>query len=252
MMKLKDKYGKDTKIISFFHPNCDAGAGGEKVLWSAVAAVQNSKELEGKVEVFIYSGSQMNPEDILSEKVLKRFGISITMDHLHFETIDKDLHDSLDPKNYPSLTMVWQALAIIKVCFKSVSQSPCDVFIDTMGVGFSYPLLKWVFGMKIYSYTHYPFISRDMIQTVATGKSQYNNQNMDDSVKKQVKLAYYWSIYYFYKFCGRSADVVAANSSWTREHMDELWNKGNKIETIYPPCDTSEFINRISLDPRMR
>jgi hypothetical protein len=27
------------KIISFFHPNCDAGAGGEKVLWSAVAAV---------------------------------------------------------------------------------------------------------------------------------------------------------------------------------------------------------------------
>ena len=28
-----------TKILGFFHPNCDAGAGGEKVLWSAVAAV---------------------------------------------------------------------------------------------------------------------------------------------------------------------------------------------------------------------
>jgi hypothetical protein len=28
-----------TKIIGFFHPNCDAGAGGEKVLWQAVSAI---------------------------------------------------------------------------------------------------------------------------------------------------------------------------------------------------------------------
>lgn len=26
----------NVKILGFFHPNCDAGAGGEKVLWSAV------------------------------------------------------------------------------------------------------------------------------------------------------------------------------------------------------------------------
>ena len=28
-----------TKIIGFFHPSCDAGAGGEKVLWQAVSAI---------------------------------------------------------------------------------------------------------------------------------------------------------------------------------------------------------------------
>jgi len=39
--KLRDfKFDNDcSRIIGFFHPNCDAGAGGEKVLWSAVAAI---------------------------------------------------------------------------------------------------------------------------------------------------------------------------------------------------------------------
>jgi hypothetical protein len=68
----------------------------------------------------------------------------------------------------------------------------------------------------------------------------------------QIKLVYYWSIYWFYKFCGIFADEVAANSSWTRKHMDELWNKGEAIQTIYPPCDTSDFISRIKLDSKVR
>jgi hypothetical protein len=67
--------------------------------------------------------------------------------------------------------MVWQALAYMKVCYKVVSMCPCDVFVDTMGVGFAYPLLKVLFGVKIYSYTHYPFISRDMVKTVEDNKT---------------------------------------------------------------------------------
>ena len=68
-----------------------------------------------------------------------------------------------------------------------------------------------------------------------------------------MKLVYYWFIYYFYKFCGKYADEVAANSSWTRGHMDELWNKGDNIKTIYPPCDTSDFIQKISIEnPTLR
>jgi len=183
---------------------------------------------------------------------LKRFGIDIKPHNIEFITIDKELNNSLDPKNYPSFTMIWQALAFMKVCVLSVSMSPCDIFVDTMGVGFSYPLIKLLFGTKVYSYTHYPFISRDMLATVQSGKAQYNNKNADNLVKKNIKLAYYWVIYWFYKFCGMFADEVAANSSWTREHMDELWDKQDKIQTIYPPCDTSDFINRISLDPKKR
>ena len=40
LRETKNKFSKKLRVIGFFHPNCDAGAGGEKVLWSAVQALQ--------------------------------------------------------------------------------------------------------------------------------------------------------------------------------------------------------------------
>ena len=95
-----------TKVIGFFHPNCDAGAGGEKVLWSAVAAVQRDRALSKNL-IHIYSGSTLTPAQILNEKVLIRFGIKISPENLEFIQIDKESHTSLDPEQYPSFTMIW-------------------------------------------------------------------------------------------------------------------------------------------------
>lgn len=67
-------------------------------------------------------------------------------------------------------------------------------------------------------------------------------------MQRKIKLVYYRILIYFYQFCGYFADQVAANSSWTRGHMDDLWNKGADILTLYPPCDTSEFIRKIKMD----
>mmetsp|Transcript_22444 Transcript_22444/g.34720 ORF Transcript_22444/g.34720 Transcript_22444/m.34720 type:complete len:129 (+) Transcript_22444:548-934(+) len=115
-----------------------------------------------------------------------------------------------------------------------------------MGVGFGYPFVKVLFGPKIYSYTHYPIVSNDMLKVVETGAAQFNNKGniAKNPVMRQVKMVYYRILILFYKVCGMAADQVAANSSWTRGHMDALW--GGKIQTIYPPCDTSEFEQRIS------
>mmetsp|Transcript_18405 Transcript_18405/g.31476 ORF Transcript_18405/g.31476 Transcript_18405/m.31476 type:complete len:99 (+) Transcript_18405:741-1037(+) len=44
------------------------------------------------------------------------------------------------------------------------------------------------------------------------------------------------------------ADQVAANSSWTRGHVDNLWKKTTGVETVYPPCDTSQYIEKITID----
>lgn len=66
--------------------------------------------------------------------------------------------DSLKPENYPSWTMLWQALASIKVCFEALQIVPCDIFIDTMGVGYAYPFVKVFFGPKVVAYTHYPLV----------------------------------------------------------------------------------------------
>lgn len=77
--------------------------------------------------------------------------------------------ESLKPEHYPSLTIVWQAVASIRVCFEALQAAPCDVFVDTMGVGFAYPFVKIFFGPKVVAYTHYPIMSYDMLKVVTTG-----------------------------------------------------------------------------------
>ena len=66
--------------------------------------------------------------------------------------------------NYPSWTLLWQMIAYQKVCAEALSKMPCDVFVDTIGVGFAYPLVQVLFGCKVVSYTHYPTISSDMLK----------------------------------------------------------------------------------------
>ncbi len=66
LREAKKKFFANTKIIGFFHPNCDAGAGGEKVLWSAVQALQLKQESGSeRVQILIYSASQMDEAAIL-------------------------------------------------------------------------------------------------------------------------------------------------------------------------------------------
>lgn len=67
---------------------------------------------------------------------------------------------------------------------------PCDIFVDTMGVGFGYPFIKILFGAKIYSYTHYPIVSNDMLKTVSSGTVQFNNK------ASSPMMIYIKSVYY--------------------------------------------------------
>jgi alpha-1,2-mannosyltransferase len=162
----------------------------------------------------------MDTNELIQSKVIDRFGIDVDKDNVDFVHLDPASAKSLEPSNYPVMTVVWQAIAFIKVSIHAVGLQPCDIFIDTMGVGFGYPFVKILFGAKIYSYTHYPTMSTDMLNDVRSEKAQFNNKNTH---LKQVKLAYYNILILFYKWCGLYADQVAANSSWTRGHMDSLW-----------------------------
>lgn len=56
-------------MVGFFHPNCDHGAGGEKVLWTAVKALQDYKDPKVNIHIFVYSASSMPHKKILEEKV---------------------------------------------------------------------------------------------------------------------------------------------------------------------------------------
>ena len=67
-----------------------------------------------------------------------------------------------------SFTLFWQMIGYWKVMFEALNRFPAEVIVDTMGVGFSYPLIKLIFGLKIVSYTHYPTISSDMLKQTDT------------------------------------------------------------------------------------
>lgn len=59
---------RPTKVVGFFHPNCDDGAGGEKVLWQAVKALQNyneDKQNKFNIQVLIYSNSKLTADEII-------------------------------------------------------------------------------------------------------------------------------------------------------------------------------------------
>jgi len=143
----------------------DGGAGGEKVLYQAIKAIQLSRFNE--LNVVIYSGSEKRPIEIFKQ-VEDRFGLKISPIRLSFIQLPSR-GKSLKPENYPSFTMFWQAWASVRVAFEALTICPCDVFIDSMGIGYAYPFVKLLFGPQIYSYTHYPLVSYDMMRDVING-----------------------------------------------------------------------------------
>lgn len=45
---------------------------------------------------------------------------------------------------------------------------------------------------------------------------------------------------WLYGWAGRQSDVVMVNSSWTEDHINEIW-KAEHVQRVYPPCDIEEF-----------
>ena len=122
-------------------------------------------------------------------------------------------HELMHAHNYPSWTLLWQMIAYLRVTAEALSKVPCDLFVDTIGVGFAYPLVKLLFGCKVVSYTHYPTISSDMLKQIDT--NQFNNKVANSCLQRSVKRLYYRFLMTLYAKCGKYTDVVATNSSWT-------------------------------------
>lgn len=72
---------KQAKIVGFFHPNCDHGAGGEKVLWTAIKAMQTQSEPDINTQILLYSASDSTLEVILAQ-VQDRFGLEVEKESL--------------------------------------------------------------------------------------------------------------------------------------------------------------------------
>ncbi|KAG2225030.1 hypothetical protein INT45_003230 [Circinella minor] len=232
-------------FLGFFHPYCDAGGGGERVLWTAIRDVQ--REFPHVICV-VYTGDIDASKEQILFRVKNRFNIdldprTLAIVYLHARYLVED-------SRYPRFTLLLQSLSSMVLGYEAMSKLVPDIYFDTMGYAFTYPVVHYLTHVKIATYTHYPTISSDMLQRVYERRRQYNNDSQlaTSAIWTSGKLIYYHMFSWVYGWCGSFAEIVMVNSSWTKGHIDQLWK--TEAEIVYPPCDT-ERLNVLDLNNRM-
>ena len=237
---------KSSKLtVAFFHPYCDTGGGGERVLWCGINVMK--KQLPD-AKFIVYTGDlHVTGEQILN-KAQNRFQIQDMEwmkqpDGVKFIYLKRRAW--VEAKTYPRFTLLGQSLGSIGLALEAMMKCCPDVYIDTTGYAFTLPIFKNLGNCKVGCYVHYPTISSDMLQLVRNRSSTYNNTSgiSKSWLLSAVKLQYYKVFAFLYKIAGNYSDVTMVNSSWTEGHISNLWNlQKNKVHKVFPPCDNSEFL----------
>ena len=222
-------------VVGFFHPYCNAGGGGERVLWHSIHALQKRYSF---VRCVVYTGDEEQPRDILN-KAQERFGI-VLLQEVKFVHLKR--RSWVEAKRWPRFTLLGQSIGSMFLGLEALTSLSPHVYLDTMGCAFTLPLFRWLGGSKVASYVHYPVVSRDMLEQVSGGVIAFNNATWisRSPTFTYIKTWYYKLFAILYGLVGRRNDVVMVNSTWTHGHILELW-KPQKLFIVYPPCDTESF-----------
>ncbi|TFY51958.1 hypothetical protein EVG20_g10766 [Dentipellis fragilis] len=207
------------KIVGFFHPYCNAGGGGERVLWAAVSFIQRT---EPDVISVVYSGDKDATKEQIIAKVKSRFDITLSPDTLHFVFLDS--REYVEDAKWPRFTLLGQSLGSMYLAWEAVSQLVPDLYIDTMGYAFTFFAVSWLTGVPIGAYVHYPTISTDMLARIQSRKTTHTNSDAIASspILSRGKLLYYRIFMYHYAQALRHASFIMVNSSWTKNHVDSI------------------------------
>lgn len=224
-------------VVGFFHPYCNAGGGGERVLWIGIRAIQQRYNF---VKCLVYTGDQnVNSSEIL-EKARTRFNINLPQP-VEFVYLKK--RRWVEAAMYPFFTLLGQSFGSLILGWEALTSYVPDIYIDTMGYAFTLPLFKYIGGCQVGCYVHYPTISTDMLELVGRKSASYNNASFisNSRVLSSVKLVYYKLFALVYGLAGRCSDSVMVNSTWTYNHVVTIWGNARKTAIVYPPCDTRSF-----------
>ncbi|KAL1917360.1 uncharacterized protein VTP21DRAFT_5016 [Calcarisporiella thermophila] len=237
---------REPVVLGLFHPYCNAGGGGERVLWCCVRDVLAAYPY---VVCAIYTGDTDATKDQIISRAKERFNIELDTDRIVFVFLQG--RKWVEDKRYPRFTLLGQALGSMVLGWEALNLLVPDIYFDTMGYSFTYPLVKLLCGCPVASYVHYPTISSDMLRRISGRVSAHNNQShiSRNPVLSRAKLIYYHAFAALYTFFGSHSDAVMVNSSWTKSHIDSLWHTNAQI--VYPPCDT-ERLRRIKLEGEER
>ncbi|CAI6097104.1 unnamed protein product [Clonostachys chloroleuca] len=240
-------------IVGFFHPFCNAGGGGERVLWAAIRATQNHYP---KAKCVVYTGDhEVNKEQILS-RVKSRFNINLHAPTVQFLYLSK--RQWVLSSTWPHFTLLGQSLGSVVLGWDAFSLLVPDIFIDTMGYAFTLGLAKLLFPrMPTGAYVHYPTISTDMLDSLDPNSAVGSlgvNAGRGVGTRGSLKKAYWQLFARIYSWVGSSIDVVMTNSTWTSAHIKSLWgplraekDKGHPITAVYPPCAVEEMEQEVEV-----
>lgn len=189
----------------------------------------------------LYTGDkEATPKQILS-KCRNNFNIDIDANRLEFIYLNQ--RKWVEAEKYPVFTLLGQSLGSMILGFEALLKFQPDIYIDTMGYAFTYPIFKYIGKARVSSYTHYPTISTDMLRRVANRTLTYNNRShvVRNPFLTWAKLSYYRLFASLYGMFGRCAETVMVNSSWTENHINSIWNIPLKTHRVYPPCEVSHL-----------
>ena len=144
--------------IAFFHPYCNSGGGGERVLWCAVEHLLVTQD-PNVFEIVIYCGdSGVSREDML-EGARRRFGLQLADRTENIRVVYISSRGLLEAQRYPRFTMLGQSVGSILVAWECLTLFTPDVWIDTTGYAFTLPVAKLLAGCRTACYVHYPTIT---------------------------------------------------------------------------------------------
>ncbi|KAF7167468.1 hypothetical protein CNMCM6106_003028 [Aspergillus hiratsukae] len=243
-------------IVGFFHPFCNAGGGGERVLWEAVRATQRRWP---KAICAIYTGDHEVNKAAMLERVEASLPGLCMKDSLTQGPTPADPFQYSTPCSHcrSALFDYAQSLGSLVVAYDAFNLLVPDVFIDTMGYAFTLAFCKMLFpSVPTGAYVHYPTISTDMLQSLddSTGLKGVN-AGAGKGFKGQVKRKYWLAFARLYGWVGGHVDVVMCNSSWTSAHIRTIWGPARTRRTfnkdpvvIFPPTAVSEIESTITVD----
>ena len=238
-------------VVGFLHPFCNAGGGGERVLWAAIKATQ--KRWPNAV-CAVYTGDHDATKSTILERVENRFNIRLhppTVVFLYLRTRSWVLSST-----WPHFTLLGQSIGSLIMAYDAFSLIVPDIFIDTMGYSFTLALSKFFFpNIPTGAYVHYPTISTDMLSSLKAGIGKGVNAGTRKGIKGFGKRVY-WQVYaHFYSRSGSDVDIVMTNSSWTQAHIQSLWGpyrtkrrKAHAVEVVFPPVAVEEIEEAIDLE----
>ena len=150
-------------VVGFFHPFCNAGGGGERVLWAAIAATQTRWP---SAICAVYTGDHDIDRSIVVSTVKDRFGIVLRPETLQFIYLTS--RNFVLANNYPYFTLLGQSLGSLILAYEAFHLLVPDIFIDTMGYAFAVAFCKYLFpSVPTAAYVHYPTISTDMLDSLS-------------------------------------------------------------------------------------